>query len=65
MNIAKNLKKYRLKKGWTQEQLSRKVDVSYNTIIKLETNGIKDPRVSTLKKITDILGISIDILVGK
>jgi len=62
MNIAKNLKKYRLKKGWTQEQLSRKVDVSYNTIIKLETNGIKDPRVSTLKKIADVLDIKVDRL---
>jgi len=65
MSIAKNIKKFRKEKGLTQEALARKADISYNTIIKLETGGIKDPRVSTLKKITDALNITIDELLIK
>ena len=63
VNIAQNIKKFRQKKGWTQETLARKANISYNTIIKLETNGIKDPRISTLKKIADVLSIEIDDLI--
>jgi transcriptional regulator with XRE-family HTH domain len=63
--LAKNIKKYRKKLGLTQEALARKADVSYNTIIKLETGGIKDPRVSTIIKVANALEISIDKLVGR
>ncbi len=60
--LAKKIKKIREKAGLTQEALARKADVSYNTIIKLETGGIKDPRISTIIKIADALAISIDEL---
>lgn len=61
--LAANLKKYRNKAGLTQEALARKADVSYNTIIKLESKGIKDPRVGTLKKIADALDVKIDDII--
>lgn len=60
--LAENIKKYRSKAGLTQEALARKADVSYNTIIKIESKGITDPRVGTLKKIADALKIKIDYL---
>jgi len=60
--LAKNIKKFRAKAGLTQEALARQADVSYNTIIKLETEGIKDPRISTIIKIANALAISIDEL---
>ena len=62
--LAENIKKYRNKLGLTQEALARKADISYNTIIKLESKGITDPRMETLKKIANALNVSIDILVG-
>lgn len=62
--LAENIKKYRKKQGLTQEALARKADVSYNTIIKLESKGIKDPRVGTLKKIADALSVKVDDLIG-
>ena len=61
--LAANVKKYRAKQGLTQEALARKANVSYNTIIKIESQGIKDPRVGTLKKIADALNVSVDILI--
>jgi transcriptional regulator with XRE-family HTH domain len=63
MMLAENIKKYRQKRELTQEALARKADISYNTIIKLESKGIRDPRMGTLKKIADALGISLDELV--
>lgn len=64
-SVSKNIKKIREKAGLTQEALARKADISCNTIIKLETGGIKDPRMSTLVKEASALGVSIDRLVRK
>ena len=61
--LSENIKKYRNKLGLTQEALARKANISYNTIIKIESNGIMDPRVGTLKKIARALDVSIDNLV--
>ena len=61
--LAENIKKYRTKLGLTQEALARKANISYNTIIKLESKGIVDPRMETLKKLAGALEISIDKLV--
>ena len=60
--IAGNLKKYRKKKGITQDKLSKIADITYNTIIKIESGATYNPRVETLKQIADALGVSIDDL---
>lgn len=62
MSIAKNLKKYRSKKGVSQDKLSKLADVTYNTIIKLESGATKNPRVETLRLIAKALGTSVDDL---
>jgi len=61
--LSGNIKKFRKKQGLTQEALARKADISYNTVIKLESKGITNPRMETLKKLANALGISIDKLV--
>jgi len=63
--LSENIKRYRNKLGLTQEGLARKADISYNTVIKLETNGIRDPRMQTLKKLAGALETTLDQLVGK
>lgn len=60
--LAENIKRYRKKLGLTQEALARKANISYNTIIKIEGKSIKDPRMNTLIRLADALGISIDEL---
>jgi len=60
--IAENMKKYRKKKGITQDKLSKMADITYNTIIKIESGATYNPRVETLKQIADALGVSIDDL---
>ena len=60
--LAQNLKKYRKKLRLTQEGLARKANISYNTVIKLESRGITDPRMETLRRLAAALGVSIDDL---
>ena len=62
MSIAKNLKKYRSKKGVSQDKLSKLANITYNTIIKLESGATKNPRVETLRLIAKALGVSVDDL---
>ncbi len=61
----KNLSKLRKEKGFTQEGLARKADISYHTLLKIESGGIKNPRIETVVKLADSLGVSIDKLVRK
>lgn len=59
----KNLGKIRKEKGYTQEALARKADVSFHTIVKIEQGTVKNPRVETLMKLAKTLGVKIDDLV--
>ena len=60
--IGKNIKKLRQTKELSQDRLSKLADVSYNSIIKLETGGITNPTIETLQKIAKALDVSVDIL---
>ncbi len=61
----KNLKELRKQKGWTQERLARESNISYHTLIKLEQNGIQNPKIGTVIKLADALEVSLDELVGR
>ena len=63
--IAKNIKKYRDKLGVSQDKLSKLAGVTLHTIAKIETGSTPDPRIETLRKIADALGVSIDDLIQK
>ena len=60
----KNLKRLRNKKGWSQERLAREAGISYQTLIKIEQDRIKNPKLETLIKLSKALGVSIDRLIG-
>jgi len=63
--IADNIKKYRQKLGVSQDRLSKMADVTYNTIIKIESGGSQNPTIDTLLKIAKALGVSVDDLIQK
>ncbi|MFA6216415.1 MAG: helix-turn-helix transcriptional regulator [Candidatus Omnitrophota bacterium] len=60
-----NLVKLRKGKGLTQEGLARKANISYHTLIKLESGGIKNPKIETVIKIASALEVSLDKLLGE
>ncbi|HOU16904.1 MAG TPA: helix-turn-helix transcriptional regulator [Candidatus Marinimicrobia bacterium] len=49
--ISKNIKKLRKQKDLAQDRLSKLADISYNTVIKLESGGITYPSIGTLQKL--------------
>jgi len=60
--LAKNIKKLRRKKNLSQDKLSKLANVAHNTIIKIETGLIKNPKIETVQNIADALGVSLDEL---
>jgi transcriptional regulator with XRE-family HTH domain len=57
-NLAKNTKKFRLNKGLTQEMLALRAGVTRGYISLLES-GKKEPTISTLYKIADVLSVEV------
>ena len=64
-NIQDNIKKYRNKLGISQDRLSKLADVTYNTIIKIESGANTNPTIDTLTKIAKALNVSVDNLIKK
>ena len=62
--FLKNLVKLRKQKGWSQEKLAVESGISYNTIIKIERGGIKNPKIETVIKLAKALKVKIDDLAG-
>ena len=62
--IAENIKKYRQKMGISQDRLSKIADVTYNTIIKIESGANKNPTIETLAKIAKALNATVDDLIN-
>jgi transcriptional regulator with XRE-family HTH domain len=63
--LAQNLKRLRKQNKLSQEKLARLADISYNTIIKMETGKANNPTFETLSKLADAFEISIDELTGR
>ena len=61
--VSENIRKLRIKKGIPQDRLSKLADVTYNTIIKIESGANKNPTIETLSKIAKALNVSVDDLI--
>lgn len=60
--IGKKIQEWRKKKGLTQDALARKADVPYTTLAKIESDVNQNPTYSTITKIANGLGVSLDEL---
>ncbi len=60
--IGDNIKKYRNKLGIFQNVISKRANLAFHTIAKIEAGSTPDPRIETVKKITDALGVTLDDL---
>lgn len=57
MNIGEKIKKARTEKGMTQEELGKILGVQKSAIAKYENGRVVNIKRSTLKKISDVLGL--------
>lgn len=60
--LGQNLKKIRIKKGISQGDISRKLNMDRGYISGIE-NGKKNPTLSTLEKIASALNVSVEELI--
>lgn len=59
--VCKNIKKYRIQQGLTQQELSEKIEMSHEYLRQLESaKGQKDFTFYSLYKISVVLGIPMD-----
>ena len=60
--IGDNVRKCRNKLGISQDVLSKKADLAFHTIAKIEAGSTPNPTIDTVKKIADALSVSLDDL---
>lgn len=61
--IGEQIKKYRIKKGITQEQLGQLIGVTTQGVSRWERGGTPDAEI--LPRLSEVLGVSIDSLFGR
>lgn len=64
MSIGENIKKFRIAKNWTQEELAQAVGVSVPMITQLE-RGTKTPTLLLGKDIAQALNCTLEALLGE
>ena len=60
--IGKKIKAWRAKQNITQDILARKADIPYTTLAKIESDVIQNPTLSSITKIAEGLGITLNEL---
>lgn len=63
--LGKRLQQARQKAGLTQQELCAKAKLSYSTLAKVERGAIKAPSIFTIESIADVLGVTLDNLMGR
>lgn len=61
--FAKKIRQLRNKKGLSQEKLARLANVSFITIVKIESGESKHPTIQTMAGISRALSVSLDELI--
>lgn len=62
--LGESIQAARKTAGMTQQQLCVAADLSYSTLAKIERGAIASPSVFTVQRIAEVLGISMDNLLG-
>ncbi len=62
--IGDKIKIWRKKKGLTQDALSKKADIPYTTLAKIESNVITNPSLQTITKVARGLEVGFDDLIN-
>lgn len=61
--IAGNIRGLRIKRGISQDRLSKLTDLSLNTVVKIEAGKNSNPTIITLLKIAKLFNVRVDDLI--
>jgi len=62
--LGLQVQRARIKGGFTQQGLCQAANISYSTLAKIERGAIKAPSVFTIQRICEVLGLSLDEMMG-
>jgi transcriptional regulator with XRE-family HTH domain len=62
--IAQRMRRLRVEKHWTQEDLAKQLNMAISTISGYE-NGSRRPDIETLIRLSDLFEVSVDYLIGR
>lgn len=62
MDVGKKIREEREKKGLSRDELVKKIDITVNTLYKIETGKMPKPSFEIVKKLGQALNISLDKL---
>jgi len=65
VNLGKRIKELRRIYKITQDKLSKKADIPFSTLAKIEAGYTPNPSMETLIKISDAFGVGLDELIGR
>jgi len=65
INLGKRIKELRSKLKISQDQLSKKANIPFSTLVKVEAGYTPNPSMETLIKIADAFNIGLDELLGR
>ena len=65
ISISERIKYWRKVKGLTQDALSKKADIPYTTLAKIESDVVTRPSIQTMMKIAKGLDVTLDELINK
>ena len=60
--ISQNIKRVRTKQRLTQDELTKKANMKYSTLTKIEGGVVTRPSVQTIQKIVKSLGVPMEEL---
>jgi transcriptional regulator with XRE-family HTH domain len=63
--LGDRIRKARQQFGLSQAALARRIKVSTQTMYQIENNITTDPGVLKVKAVADVLGVSVDALLGR
>ncbi len=63
ITIGQKIRKHRLAQALTQEGLARRSNIPYTTLVKIESDAVKNPSIETVSKIAVGLGITVDEII--
>jgi len=64
MNIGERIIKLREKRGWSQRELARRIDINVSVMNRIES-GERPVKDQELLKLSNVLEVSTDYLLGK
>jgi transcriptional regulator with XRE-family HTH domain len=63
--LAHNIRKFRKEYKLSQEELAKRVGITFSTLTKLESGVNDNPTLETLRKIAKVFNVGLDDLVGR